>query len=174
MKKFAFIMLILISISNIVKSQKYDIDKIITVDSTSKEVLYYRAMEWLSTTYKSANDVIQMNDKEQGVIIGKGAIKTYVKVLGNYEDAGLVYYTIKLSFKHNKYRYEVNNVYHDKSFSKLGCSGGLLNNEKPASSNLCISRKYWESIKYFADKGLNELVLSLEASMQKQLQPTDW
>jgi hypothetical protein len=174
MKKIAFLVLILMSVSITVKSQKYVIDKIIDSDSTSKDVLYFRAMEWFSTTYKSASDVIQMNDKDQGIIIGKGAMKTYVKILGTREYAGLVYYTIKLSFKDNKYRYEINNVYHDRAYSKLSGSGGDLNNETPACGNLNMPKKYWQTIKYYADEGLNNLIASLETAMQKQSKPTEW
>ncbi len=174
MKLYIYFLLMILSFSAIGQNGKYDILEVVEVDNTSKEELYNRAIQWFSTAYKSANDVIQLADKEQGVIIGKGAVVTYIKVLGSQHDAGLVYYTITISAKDNKYKYEINSVYHDKEYSELAGSGGSLNNEIPSCGNFKISKKYWESIKSYADSGLNYLVKSLKTSMALPSKTTDW
>lgn len=40
--------------------------------NATKDEIYSRALAYFATAYKSANDVIQMQDKEAGTIIGKG------------------------------------------------------------------------------------------------------
>lgn len=44
-----------------------------------KEDIYSRALAFFATAYKSANDVIQMKDKEAGTVIGKGIFTVYTK-----------------------------------------------------------------------------------------------
>ena len=51
---------------------KVDYTEVVHVDSVSKNELYARAKLWLVDTYKSSINVIQLEDKENGEIIGKG------------------------------------------------------------------------------------------------------
>ncbi|RZK33076.1 MAG: DUF4468 domain-containing protein, partial [Hymenobacter sp.] len=44
---------------------------VVEVAGATKEQLYTRAYEWLAKAYRSANDVIQMQDKEAGRLVGK-------------------------------------------------------------------------------------------------------
>lgn len=50
----------------------YEAQLILNIDSTSKDVLFSKALSWLAIDYRSANDVIQQQDKEIGKIIAKG------------------------------------------------------------------------------------------------------
>lgn len=50
---------------------------IVQVDSVSKDELYKRAKRWFVDTYKSAKAVIELDDKENGEIIGNGDLETY-------------------------------------------------------------------------------------------------
>ena len=55
----------------------------IIIDSgVSKASLYIKSLQWVTDTWKSANDVIQMNDADAGTIIVKGDLATKVKSLG--------------------------------------------------------------------------------------------
>lgn len=46
--------------------------KVIEVPNTPKDILYTRALSYFTYKYNSGDDVIQLKDKEQGTIIGKG------------------------------------------------------------------------------------------------------
>ena len=52
--------------------------KVIYTDSVGKDMIYATIYEWFALNYNSANDVIQMSDKEEGIIIAKGG-KRYSK-----------------------------------------------------------------------------------------------
>lgn len=70
-----FLSLCLIT-SKSVKAQTVDttaltFEMIDTVDGTADQ-LFVKAMEWVATTYNSANDVVQLSDKVAGKIVGKG------------------------------------------------------------------------------------------------------
>ena len=47
--------------------------RVITVDRPGDE-LYRLSMEWMAKTFRSAQDVIQYQDKEEGIIVGKGVV----------------------------------------------------------------------------------------------------
>lgn len=53
-------------------SKKAEYTGIVQVAGVSKEELYTRARSWFVKTYKDADVVIQMDDKDAGKIIGKG------------------------------------------------------------------------------------------------------
>lgn len=46
--------------------------KVIEVPGVSKDELYARALSYFTYNYKSGDDVIQVKDKEQGIVVGKG------------------------------------------------------------------------------------------------------
>ena len=65
------------------KDGKINYSEVVNVDSVKKEELYNRAKHWLVETFNSAKDVIQIDDKENGEIVGKGYFKSWW-VLGWY------------------------------------------------------------------------------------------
>lgn len=77
---------------------------LIKVDTTlTKDKLYSAGAEWFATTYHNARFVLQMQDKDAGVIIGKGSFEYTVS--GTNRQA--VSYTVKLSFKNGRMKYEI-------------------------------------------------------------------
>ena len=56
------------------KTGKIVYSEIVKVDSTSSPELYLRAKTWFVRNFNSANNVIQLDDKESGKIIGKRGI----------------------------------------------------------------------------------------------------
>ncbi|MBJ6109467.1 DUF4468 domain-containing protein [Hymenobacter sp. BT523] len=45
---------------------------VVEAPSTTKDQLYERALEWMTKTYQSDNDVVQIKDKQQGKLVAKG------------------------------------------------------------------------------------------------------
>src|SRR5688572_14501025 len=62
-------------------------------DSASKNELFSKAKSCFAYLFKSSNSVIQNEDKEAGVIIGKRAIKAHARALGSDYDGGFVNFT---------------------------------------------------------------------------------
>ncbi len=50
--------------------------KVIDSVKGSQNQLYIKAYQWMANTFNSAKEVIQMQDKEAGKLIGKGVMKT--------------------------------------------------------------------------------------------------
>jgi hypothetical protein len=82
---------------------------VVNVDSTNSKELYVRAHEWFANTFKSAKDVIQLDDKEAGKIVGKGFYdagipKSYGGIIHS-PLIGSVNFTVEIQTKDGKYKY---------------------------------------------------------------------
>jgi hypothetical protein len=92
----------------------YEYMEVVTLDTSyKKEQLYRNAKVFLVDIFKSAKDVIQYDDKEQGKIIGKGILE-----LSDYHIIFTVIdqftwdvnFTIEISCKDGKYRYRLYDI----------------------------------------------------------------
>ena len=83
MKKYILLIsLITILTNNSFSQENLTFSKIIKADSVSKTELFVVINDWFASNYNSANDVIQMSDKDAGIIIGKGSLKySYGKLI---------------------------------------------------------------------------------------------
>ena len=67
-----------------------------------KATLYIRALEWVSSSFRSSKAVIDLQDKDAGIIVAKGIIPNGSRdALGVHFDLRL---TIKLEVKDGRYR----------------------------------------------------------------------
>jgi hypothetical protein len=81
------------------------------VDQTaSKNDLYLRGKMFFAKAFKSANDVIQLDDKESGTTVGKGLSEIYV-FNGMMDMKIQLHYTIKIQSKDNRYKYSIDGFY---------------------------------------------------------------
>lgn len=112
MKKLLIISLLLIGLKSAAQNKvQYEISgepinysKIVKTDTTiTKDKLYTAAFEWFAANYINGKFVIQMQDKDASLIVGKAAIS-----YDRSNDAGpsVIDYLIKLSFKDGKMKYE--------------------------------------------------------------------
>ncbi|TDE07733.1 DUF4468 domain-containing protein [Flavobacterium sandaracinum] len=103
---------------NIVKdsiSQKYEAHQIIELESLKADVIYTKTKEWIALNYKSAQDVIQLADKESLKIIVKGNFNSTL-----FMKQGSISHTLVLDFKDGRMRY----TYSDFSYYSSG-SGSM-------------------------------------------------
>lgn len=78
---------------------------IVEVLGMSKLDLYKNAKQWFVDYFKSSKDVIQNEDKEQGLIVGKGLLPIFWKslIIFEYHDN----LTIQIDCRDGKYRYKI-------------------------------------------------------------------
>ena len=79
----------------------------IQLQGVSKDELYKRAKHWFVNTYNSSKDVIQLDDKENGEVIGKGCFKEKWMVSFYFSQNVNVWKTIKIQIKDDQFRYEI-------------------------------------------------------------------
>lgn len=89
-----------------------DITEIVEIDGQTKDQLYDASRIWIAKNFKSANNVIQHEDKSSGTLIGKGNIQFPCE---GFIDCGAfgndkVNFTIKIDTKDNKVRINLSDI----------------------------------------------------------------
>jgi Domain of unknown function (DUF4468) with TBP-like fold len=143
-------------------------DSVVVLDTTlKKDQLYTKGLEWFATTYKNAQKVIQLQDKEAGLIVGKASMSCIVKG-GALLPATETYlsYTIKLSFKDGKIKYELNEFIQD-------VYGVIKDGEVIKSSARGIVKNQYSGLK----KGVYNEIAMIEKSILEtftKMKNTNW
>jgi hypothetical protein len=101
MKKF-LILLILFPLCS--SAQKYS--EVVEIQGKNSEQLYKSAKEWFALAFKSANDVIQLDDAIEKKIIGKG-VKQVNYTVGKIPTYMNVFFTLSVQFKDGRYKYDL-------------------------------------------------------------------
>jgi len=172
MKKIGIILLIILFNSNL-SSQVLPLDsetgkitytEVAYVDdsTTTKDQLYSVAREWFARTFKSSNDVLQMDDRKAGKLIGKGSFEIEMTP---YLTESYVEFTISIYVKNGKYKYEFTDFYHI-SF-KPGYSGGALEDEKPDCGGMRMTKKGWKQVKEQTSIKIPSFISYLKSEMNK-------
>jgi hypothetical protein len=156
---------------------------VIKVDSMiSTRQLYARCRSWFAESYRSAQDVIQMDDKENGKIIGKGNLKYSSKIfVGSEATKGWVRYTVSIQVKPGRYKYELTNFNHEGNPLNDGekLSFGLITTETecPYKIGLLTGKgwrnKVWRDIKENIEINIIPLIESLKITIGKPADDKD-
>ena len=83
------------------------IQEVYELEGMSQKELFEKSMTWMAKAFKSAQDVIQYQDKEAGKIIGKGFMVVGYLAGMPYD----TYFTITLETKDNKARATIEDAY---------------------------------------------------------------
>lgn len=163
---------------NLFAQDPFTLSKVIETDSVGKAVLFTAINDWFATTYKSANDVIQMADKESGIIVGN-AITPYSYPNISYTCyGGHIKYTIKVYVKDNKIKVEMTNFIHEvRPSNSATCELGMITTaEEYATKGLYknLHNNVWRDIKTKMDTYFNELALSIEGKTKSVKTDNSW
>src|SRR5579862_4414223 len=79
--------------------------------TASKNELFIRSKIWLVNTFKSSKDVIQLDDKESGKLMGKGMSMFAVEYgFNKMLISGAIYYTIQIDCRDNNARIKIYDI----------------------------------------------------------------
>lgn len=108
---------VLTKILNLIKLNpegNFVIEDVVQMPGQSKEKLFDASVQYLVDIFNDSKSVIQMQDKESGIIAVKGNTKGFVQfnefLLGKYTYEETVSFTLKIQFKDERYRYEIYNI----------------------------------------------------------------
>lgn len=153
--------------------------KVVSVETTSKSDLYINALEWMHKTYKSGKSVIQITDKDSGMIIGKAVSQSLTyNNMGIKKDGGYFTYTISIYCKDNKYKYAIDNIIYEKGEMML-TPGADLAEDFPHNWTGLIgknkqTRREWKSFQKQADADFKAIIYSLKNHMGESKNNSDW
>lgn len=150
-----------------------DYSKIYEVPSVTQKDIYNRSRAWVATIFKSAQNVIQYENPEEGKIICKGTIQIDATGLGmngtiHTSQAGYVHFVMQIETKEGRCRVLINNLVHEAQNS-----GGSLTNEKPACGTFTMAMKTWASIKNQSNDKVNAILADFQKSINES-KTADW
>ncbi|HRG19192.1 MAG TPA: DUF4468 domain-containing protein [Flavobacterium lutivivi] len=159
-------------------TNKISYSEVIFVDSlASKQELFSRAREWFAKAYKSSTNVIQMEDKESGKIVGKALMEVFSSNLGIPVEGGYMNYTISIYLKDGRYKYEITDFYHTGKFVRNvtipdGGSCEKLYNDKKGVGLVSYKNSY-ERYLFQLDENIISLTNDLKIAMTKKTVKND-
>lgn len=131
--------------------------EVVKVDSINKKELYNRAKKWVVLKYKSANDVIQLDEKEDGIIIGKGNF-----TIKYYKRKPTIEHTLQIETKDGRYKYTVSSfIYSD------------VQNDRFTVENFPKSWFGEKKLYQALDEKVKSIIADLKKSMEMDLKE-DW
>ncbi len=144
-----------------------------------KNELFIRGREWFNENFKSSKDVLQISDKENGELVGKGImVVDYVfRYLGERKYSTDVSFQMSLWVKDGKYKYEMTNFIVNANEGSIDF--GLLTdaNETQKTVPGYNSKKMNEmflSIKKGTEVKAKLLIEDLKLKMSKKSKSADW
>lgn len=151
--------------------------KVIQVDSATSADLYGRARSWFADTYNNAKEVIQLDDKENGKIIGKGSIQ-YSNSTFSGNTTGYVKYTLTIEVKDGRYKYSFTDYLHE-AIPRQEQSFGLLTNSVNCPYKLPWAGKGWKNktwidMKETVSTKTKSIITSLETAMSANNKKSNW
>jgi hypothetical protein len=137
------------------------------VDSTTrKETLYWNGLEWLGKHFNNANKVIQISDKEAGIILAKGsfAYNTPGSLLNGVENR-TISFMLKFSFKDGKYKLELSD-FNDEQLGQV--TVGDYEDHSLSKKNVA---KQWKAAQDEVQRNIHNIYTSIKDFMW---QTQDW
>lgn len=141
---------------------KVSLSEVVEVDLTQKQ-LYNNLKAWFVYYFKSAKNVIQLDDPEAAKVIGKALLEPNVSYLGQIRGSSMPI-SIQVDCKDNKYRYIVDVIDYNHVNNSLSIPDliKVVNGEKKTlTTNKGYANRQLESI----SKELNDLIISLKKAM---------
>ena len=167
-----------ISIFSQEKSNELVYKNVVNLDSITTQVhkvneIYSIAKSWFAEKYNNAKNVIQLDDKENGKIIGKGIFE-YNSNVNSFSNGtkGYISYTIVINVKDGKYKYNISDFVHHGNSENVGgeASFGFITTDEEPSVKISTKGwriKVWNDIKKQIEDNSNALISSLNDYMIK-------
>jgi hypothetical protein len=170
-KNISILLLIGLSYISSIAQTPITFNKVITTDSIGKSQLYLKIYEWFASNFNSANDVIQMSDKEAGVIIGNGIMNYKYENTSNSSYDGSVSYKIKVNFKDDRIKVELTDFIH----SGKGFNLGLINDSEEYTTKGMYKNYHnssWKDVKLKCEQYSQSIFISMEEKIT--IRSDDW
>ena len=160
--------------------EKLTFSKVIEVKDVDKTSIYISLRDWISTYYRDTQEVLQMDDKDAGIIIGKAIFLYSMNNLAYAAYEGKIWYSIKLQVKDGRFKVEMLNFVHEnKKGNAPTCNLGLITiaeNYTDKGVQKFFHNKVWKDIKVKSERESNSIFSDLEklaASIQTVKEDSD-
>lgn len=94
---------------------------VVIVEGVTAAELHSRAKAWFANVFQDSREVVQMDDEGSRTLIGKGTKESTIKEL---YDGGWMHFTVEVSCKDGRYRFNIHSIYHENLTVKTLRMGG--------------------------------------------------
>jgi len=175
MKPIFLILLMSVSIGSF-SQEPLTYSEVVEVSGVNKDELFVRGREWFNENFKSSKDVLQVTDKDNGELLGKGIMEvTYTyRYLGERTITSDVGFQMNVWVKDGKYKYEMTN-FSDNSNFEIGLITTLDETHKtfPSVSAKKMNEIY-VALKIGTKDKAADLIDNLKSGMSKKAKSSDW
>ena len=176
MKKLFFFTILLIS-SNLFAQENYKWDVVIDSLQKSKDKLYNDTKVFIVKTWNSANNVIQLDDKENSHIMVKGIIQEPISAGGTIIGDAYYSYLVNFYFKDNKAKISIDNVQFSKQTVGMIWDTYLVNlptKEYPGMTKAGLSKKSYERLYTNLNFKLQSIIDMYIIDIKKESKIDNW
>jgi len=176
MKSLFFFILTLVFFNSGFCQNPVSYSNVINIEDNSSSVnLYSNIKTWIALNYVSAQNVIQMDDENSGVLVVK-ALFDYVSPKHPNYYSGVINYTLKIQVREKRYRVELSDFIHA---SELGGenSFGLITDENRTSFRFGLQKaelQINEDIRQVTKLHAESLMNSIENGIKKLIENDNW
>ena len=173
-KCFVLFFVFILSFENSNSQNPLKFEQVFNAEGKTKDEMFSKAMLWVADKYNSANDVVQLSDKDAGNIIVKAMYNhRYGKAMTYGGSWGNITYTLSIQFKDDKYRIAVGPFIHEYEPPKtmISISYGLVTDSIYCSQKWGkkkMAAAYWSEIKKSCEIKAYEIFASLSDAIDKK------
>jgi hypothetical protein len=159
-------------------------EEVVELSGVTSGELFLRARSWFADSFVDSKNVLEIADKEAGMLVGKGTSRYEPNVLGGSTGLrGHIRFVVKVLVKEGRYKYSISDFVH------TGSSGGMYNMDCGSITAdpeppeiLCGTRgtkgwkaKLWPHLQQECRRTVDRLSESLKAHMTKASESSgDW
>ena len=127
MKKILLIVMLLFSIT-VVAQEPLKFSEVIQVEGMSANDIFNTAKKWFVTHFKDANSVIQVDNPNDGILVGKGNLPFVYKSLTWSNSSGCIWFIVDIKIKDGRFKMTVSDFRHESKAPQYaeGWSLGLI------------------------------------------------
>ena len=175
MKKCLFLMLMLISVSVMGQETPLQCDTVIQAQGKSATEIYTTVRSGVATPFNSAQDVIQMDDPENGILVCKGnfSYKAPGGALTYGVLDGWVNFTLQVQVRDGRFKVTMGQFAHEAKRVPGGSydwSLGLITDRERAKAKGAVDfrqKKTWKDLKVKCKVQFMEVVMALSQAAEQ-------
>ncbi|MGB0521463.1 MAG: DUF4468 domain-containing protein [Flammeovirgaceae bacterium] len=152
------------------KNGQINYTEVMHIGDVSKEQFYFRAKAWFTETFRNANEVIQMDSKAAGTVIGKGNRNVYLETAFAPVEVTL-HYTVKIFCKDGRYKYEITDMVYSGWVEGYRWEENVESMFTEESIYKKNGKTRWKWVQYMqlTEESCEELIESIKKRMAKEI-----
>lgn len=181
MKKLIVVMF-LIGFFAELKAKPLKFESVVSIPDVSANEIYDLAQMWFAETFVSAENVLQVQDKESKMLIGRGVFE-YKKagIMTTTSVDGYISFLIKIFVKEGRYKYVITDFVHSGTNTSYyrAADFGLITTEnecpvKVSGNPKGVCQKNWDKMKKECEINAKLLIKSLKQGISKDNLQDNW